>query len=583
MTPIEQIKEKLDIVDFIRQYVELKPSGKNFKANCPFHKEKTPSFMVSPDRQTWHCFGSCSEGGDIFKFLMKMENLEFYEALKILAEKAGVELKKISPSDQQQFGVLYDINEDAKNFFKAELIKSSRAKEYLKSRGITGETAKEFELGMSPSGYDDLSVELINRGYDIKDIERAGLVFKTDRGSYMDRFRNRVMFPIYNSFGKVIGFSGRILPEFDNGESGKYVNSPETPIFNKSRTLYGYQKSKDFIRKAKSALLVEGQMDFLMAYQDGVKNVIATSGTALTFDHLQTLKKAADDLIFCFDNDEAGLKAAERAIDLANGFDFNVKLLVLDGYKDPGEAVFKQPGIMAQFIKKAKPAMEFYFQIYLAKDRTDMSELKKSIRAILMKIKNMASPVERNHWIKELAIKSNINERSLFEEMEQLKSPNAMHSHQAEQNPAPPVRPGNQSRRDKIAEQILMLAYAKENLAKSIIDYVDYFPGVYLNAYNCLINKENCADKNISDLLNSILLRSGFFIERIAENKVESEFTKLLKYLKLEFLKEERDKAASFIGEYEKYNDERLEQSKKNYQDLNNRILKVIDEISKII
>src|SRR3989344_5357251 len=337
MTPVEQIKEKLDIVEFIRGYISVQPAGKNFKALCPFHKEKTPSFIISPDRQTWHCFGSCSEGGDIFKFLMKYENLEFYEALKILAEKAGIELRKIAPAEQKQFNILYEINEEAKEFFKKNLNLegAAEAKKYLLDRGLKKETIEEFELGFASDEWETLSLYLIKKGYSAFDIERAGLAYKNERGGLIDRFRGRIIFPIHNHFGKVIGFSGRILPRLETPEIGKYINSPETLIFNKSKILYGFYKSKNFIREIKTAVLVEGQMDFLACWQDGVKNIVAVSGTALTIDHLKVLKRQTDQLIFCFDNDEAGLKAAERSIDLANSQDFNVKILTLKEHKDP--------------------------------------------------------------------------------------------------------------------------------------------------------------------------------------------------------------------------------------------------------
>src|SRR3989344_1677351 len=202
MTPIEQIKDKIDIVEFIRSYIPLSPAGKNFKALCPFHKEKTPSFIISPDRQTWHCFGSCSEGGDIFKFLMKYENLEFYEALKILSEKAGIELKKISPIEQRQFDVLYEINEAAKNLFKKNLKENKEATDYLINRGLKNEIIEEFEIGYAFPEFDKLTMALIKEGFNVRDIERAGLNFKTEKGGYVDRFRGRIMFPIFNHFGK---------------------------------------------------------------------------------------------------------------------------------------------------------------------------------------------------------------------------------------------------------------------------------------------------------------------------------------------------------------------------------------------
>src|SRR3989344_3211094 len=215
MTPSEQIKEKLDIVPFIKGYLELKPAGRNFKALCPFHQEKTPSFIVSPDRQLWYCFGACGEGGDIFKFLMRYENLEFHEALAILAEKAGVELRRISPEEQRQFGILYDLNNAAAAFFEENLERSPEILSYLRDRGLKDETVKEFDLGLAPLGADELVVTLINQGFNINDIVRSGLAVKTEKGQYRDRFQARIIFPIHNHFGKIVGFSGRILPNFE--------------------------------------------------------------------------------------------------------------------------------------------------------------------------------------------------------------------------------------------------------------------------------------------------------------------------------------------------------------------------------
>lgn len=571
MTPAEQIKEKLNIVDFIRQYVELKPAGRNFKANCPFHKEKTPSFIVSPDRQTWHCFGSCAEGGDIFKFLMKYENIEFYEALKILAEKAGVELKKISPVDQKQFGVLYDINESAKDIFKKEMERGRRAKEYLKERGINTEIVNEFEIGFAPQNLDELTVNLINLGYDVKDIERAGLNFKSDKGGYIDRFRGRVMFPIYNSFGKVVGFSGRILPEFDNGETGKYINSPETPIFNKSRTLYGFHKSKNYIHEKKSAVLVEGQMDFLMSYQDGVKNAVATSGTALTEDHLRLLKRQTDELILLFDNDEAGLKAAERGIDMANNLDFNVRVLILKDYKDPAEAVSKKPGELENMIKKAEPATEFYFNRYISEDlQKSPAELKKGIRAVLIKLKNILSPVERAHWLKKLSYKTGIDEKSLGEEMDQLKTQQPV----AQKTDEQPIN-GNKpelTRLELVAERILNIVMANESLIPKIKEYFSFLPESYQCAYKYIADGEKYDDPDINNLINKISFSSSLDVgdDEIAK---ETELNKLLENLKTEFFKDKQNDISKAIKIAErKKDDAALAQA-----------LKEFDEVSKML
>ena len=486
-------------------------------------------------------------------------------------------MKKVSPVDQKQFGVLYDINESAKNFFKSELVKNERAKEYLKSRGIKGETAKEFEIGMSPAAFDDLTVYLINQRYDIKDIERAGLNFKSEKGNYIDRFRNRVMFPIYNSFGKVVGFSGRILPEFDNGEMGKYINSPETPIFNKSRILYGFHKSKNAIREKKSALLVEGQMDFLMCWQDGIKNVVAASGTALTVEHLKTLRKSADELIFSFDNDEAGLKAAERSVDLANNADFNVKILMLKDFKDPAEAVLNSSGAVAALVVSAKPVMEFYFDRYLnmtndkrqtTNDKIDIGDLKKKIRIILMKIQNLASPVEQIHWLKELANKAKTSESSLIEELARLKI--ATISRQEEQIIETAVEP-RQTRKELIAERLLTLALIKDSLCGQLKDYFDFLPDGYQMAYNHLIKKEKTNNIQTLNFINIISMRSSLETENLTEDAIIKEFQQLLKELQSEYFKERGNELGLLIKEYEGKDDKKYNQAMEEFKELKSK------------
>ena len=433
MATAQDIKDKIDLLDFLRGYVELRPAGKNFKALCPFHKEKTPSFMVSPDRQSWHCFGACNEGGDVIKFLMKYENIEFFEALKILAEKAGVELGGYA-HDQRQFDALYAINAAAAEFFSDILAREEAAPvlRYLYERGLTDETIKTFRLGLAPTASDVLNRFLTKKGFAITDIERAGLVFKTERGTYWDRFRGRIMFPIANHFGKVVGFTGRILPNPSNPELvegpavAKYVNSPETPIFQKSKLLYGFYKTKEAIRETKSAVLVEGQMDFLMVYQAGVKNAAAISGTAFTADHAKTLRRNAETMIFLFDRDEAGQVAAERAIDVAHTYDFAA--LVADYgpraaedtlIKDPADLARIKPAALSELIVSAVPAMEYYFSRYLGAGEDRLSK-KRGVRKALGKIRKLQSAVERDEWLQRLSRRIGISEHALREEMDAL-------------------------------------------------------------------------------------------------------------------------------------------------------------------
>ncbi|MFH1346743.1 MAG: DNA primase [Spirochaetota bacterium] len=578
-SPIQEIKERLDVVEFIRSYITLLPAGKNFKAPCPFHKEKTPSFIVSPERQTWHCFGSCSEGGDIIKFLMKYENLEFYEALKILAEKAGIELKKTNPLEHRQFGILYDINDAAKNFFAGQLKNESSAEalKYLLERGLKKETIEEFELGFSNNDFDSLTRHLIKSRFNIQDIERAGLNFKNERGSYVDRFRGRIIFPIYNHFGKVVAFTGRVLPKYERPEFGKYVNSPETLIFSKSKILYGFHKSKEHIRASKSAVLVEGQMDFLMAYQDGVKNIVASSGTALTESHLKSLSRMAEQLVFCFDSDEAGFNAAERAIDLASANDLAAKILTLKDYKDPAEAVQKSPGKFSELVAGAKHAMEFYFKRYLENTdlhglETDKHEyniggLKKNLRIILGKIKNLASPIERSHWLKELSVLAKIEEKVLAEEMEMLKTRIITDKNTDKRGyiGLSQFNNNNQretvlSRRDLIAQRLLSILSVKEDFKEQMDEYSDYLPVDYLMILKNMAGGADIADsfekERIDNLSGMIDLRSAFESkfdgdDEEKEEKIKREFYDLICQLKLEYLKEKRQGVSNLIKEAE--------------------------------
>lgn len=534
MTPVEQIKDKLNVVDFLKGYLELKPAGKNFKALCPFHSEKTPSFMVSPDRQLWRCFG-CGEGGDIFKFLMRHDNLEFYEALQVLAEKAGVDLRKTSSADQRQLNVLYDTVNTAKEIFQAKLKESKAAGEYLKGRGLTGETALEFELGFSPPGVDIVTVELLNKGFRIEDIIKSGLAVKTERGKYIDRFRGRVIFPIHNHFGKVVGFSGRLLPD-DQSEMAKYINSPETPIFNKSRILYGFWQSKKGIKKEGKALLVEGQMDFLQLWQNGITNVIATSGTSLTADHLRALNRVADEMLVAFDRDDAGLKAAERAIDMAGAQDLNVLVLDLGQYSDPAEAAEKDPKFLKTAIKQAVPAMQHYFAYYLnAKALADMTSKKMAIRRVLSKIANLASGVERSHWLRELSFRVGVGEKELTEEMELV----GEEEPQVREEDRPTRQKRELDRRDLIAERIVHITTMREDLRDAVGQYKVFMPEIYRQIYEAIVDSKELAGE-AKELFEFISLYPDFVGRGVGDLHAE-ELQTLLQELELEHLRTVKD------------------------------------------
>lgn len=527
MTLLEEIKEKIDIAEFIGSYITLKPAGKNLKALCPFHQEKTPSFIISPERQMWHCFGSCGTGGDIFKFLMLYENLEFHEALRILAEKAGVEMQRLNLQDQKEFNICYELQEKAKNFFKEELSRFAPAIVYLQKRSLTEQTITEFELGFAPAASDSLILRLVNLGYNINEIVKAGLAVKTETGKCVDRFRGRIMFPIYNQFGKIVGFTGRILPEWETANTGKYVNSPETLIFNKSRVLYGFHKSKTEINRSRAAFLVEGQMDFLMSWQTGVKNTVAVSGTALGPEQLKILRRAADNLIVSFDQDSAGIKALERSLEFLNKFDFNISIIDLKNCKDPAEAAAANPDFFRKTIEQTQPVFTRLFDFYL-KDITDWSIKKNNLRHLLQIIKNLASPLEQTHWLKELAVKSEIEEKILLQELAALKNKNKPTT---EAETAPPQK---SSRLDLICRKLLSLSFFQPELQPLLIAEKEYLPAQWQQILDTILSTKK-TEKN--ETISFLDLYSAYEFSASDAAALTKEFQELLKQLKIEFLK----------------------------------------------
>ena len=565
MTPVEQIKDKLELVQFLKGYVELKPAGKNQKANCPFHKEKTPSFMVSPERQMWRCFG-CGEGGDIFKFVMRYENLEFYEALRVLAEKAGVDLKRTSSADQRQLNNLYELVAAAKDIFQAHLKTSKEAVAYLKERHLTGETAKEFELGFSPDQPDTVTVELVNKGFRMEDIVRAGLTIKTERGKYLDRFRGRIMFPIHNHFGKPVGFTGRVLPGADD-RFGKYVNSPETPLFNKSRVLYGFWKSKKLVHEASKGLLVEGQMDFLQLWQNGIRNVVATSGTALTRDHLRALGRVANEVIVAFDKDEAGLKAAERVIDMAGAEDFSVLVIDLGKYKDPADAAEADLEFVKKAIGEARPAMEHYLDYYLPSTVTSVKDKKVAVRSVLGKIAGLSSGVERSHWLRELSYRVATPEKDLSAEMDVLQS--GVETEEVSSGVSLENR--KLTRRDVISEEVIYIASCREDLREKIEKYISLMPELYGQVIAAMQGKVEPAGE-VKEMLEFLSLHPGVELKGIGDLEA-LELDRLFRELELEGIEGAKKKLKGEILVAERAGENKVLEAKlKEFDDISRKM-----------
>lgn len=414
---VDEIKSRLDIIDVMSGYIRLIQAGANFKALCPFHNEKTPSLMISREKQIWKCFG-CGKGGDMFTFIMEIEGVEFKEALRILAGKAGVILKYQDIKIASKRNKILDCLESASRFFHQALLHpriGEIARKYVNQREIKEETLEEFRLGYAPDSWDMLYKALRKKGFYEKEIEAAGLIIKRDQSSgYYDRFRNRLMFPIKDINENVIGFSGRILSPDE--KSAKYINSPQTAVFDKSRIMYALDKAKSEIRKNDLAIVVEGQMDLISSHQAGVKNVIATSGTALTNEHIKIIKRYTNNLALSFDNDEAGKNAAKKAAILALQSEMNTKIIVISNGKDPDECIKNNVEIWRKAIKDALPFMEYSFKETISKlDITNAQDKKLAAKILLPLIANISDKVEQNHYIQKLANYLNLQEAILRE------------------------------------------------------------------------------------------------------------------------------------------------------------------------
>lgn len=427
-SPIDEIKSRLDIVDVIQGYIRLQKAGRNYRALCPFHSERVPSFFVSPERQMWHCFG-CLKGGDIFAFVKEIEGVEFGDALRILAQKAGVELKKVDPKLKTKRTRLYEICELAAKFFQKQLTASQagqKIQKYLQERGLKPKTIQEWRIGYAPNSWHSLSEFLQSRGYKEEEILGAGLAVKSEQSreenKFYDRFRDRIIFPICHLNGLVIGFAGRENPQRPNPRLGKYINTPNTLIYDKGRVLYGLDKAKLAIRKENYSVLVEGQMDVIMSHQAGIKNTIASSGTGLTSQHLNILKRYTENLTIAFDMDIAGQRATQRGIDLALEKGFNIKVIQLPKSKDPADCLKENPSFWSQALDQAQSIMNFYFLSTFQKFKADSVENKKNIAKLLLPvIKKIANKIEQSHWLQELAERLKIEEKTLAEEMARIK------------------------------------------------------------------------------------------------------------------------------------------------------------------
>jgi DNA primase len=405
MSTVDEVKQKLDIVEVIGQYVKLTKAGRNFKAVCPFHNEKTASFYVFPERQSWHCFGACSTGGDVFTFVMKKEGLDFGETLRLLADKVGVSLpshiEQGPRKDEKE--KLFQANEAAAQYYHNLLVNSpagEKAKNYLLGRGLTLKTINDFQLGVSPNAWEMLMMYLLEKGFSESELLDAGLILKSEEGKIHDRFHNRLMFPIRDARGRTTGFSGRVLDD----SLPKYMNSPQTAIFDKSGTIYGIDMAASAIRAKDMVVIVEGYMDVIVAHQYGFNNVVASMGTAITEKYITILKKLTKNIALALDPDTAGEEAMTHSVDYENTAEVEIEVVTLPSGEDPDEVIKKDPKLWETAIANASPLAEYMVNFTASKfDLSKTTEKSKLIGQLIPLIAKVKNDLRRDRWLRTLS------------------------------------------------------------------------------------------------------------------------------------------------------------------------------------
>ena len=495
MSVIDEVKSRIDIVDLISEQVALQRAGRNFKAVCPFHSERTPSFIVTPERQTWHCFGACGTGGDVFSFVMKREEIEFGEALRQLAERAGVSLgPPRAPEEDERHQRLLQANEAASVFFHNALLHSQAgeaARAYLDTRGLDSETIEAFELGYSLESWDVLKSHLTERGFSDEELLAAGLLVESDRGGY-DRFRARLMFPIRDERGHVVGFGGRAMPSSEQGASdaagAKYINTPQTPLFDKSGLLYALDRAKEAIRREREVIVVEGYMDAIAAHQHGMTNVVASMGTALTERQIRTLERFKAKILLALDADAAGIEATLRALKEAEAAgavraasasahptalpkeEFSERsrqwsrnalkraavtfyVVPLSG-KDPDEMIRAERDAWDEAVANAKPFTDHLFDVLAGrKELAQPNQRAELLQELLPVIRLIEEPVYRAHYIQRLARLAQVEEDVV---RTQLRQRPARGPRQAASAPEPPTPPAFRDKDEEFSLALLL-------------------------------------------------------------------------------------------------------------------------------
>jgi len=591
----DEIKSKLNIVDLIGEYVRLQKAGASWKACCPFHNEKTPSFSVSEDKQVWHCFG-CGKGGDLFAFLMEIEGLEFREALENLAQRTGVIIPEYTKGNEvakENRNKIWEILDLVTKFYKKQLWEGEgkeNALKYLRDRGLNDKTINDFNLGYAPKGWRNILDFLKSKNYSVEDILKTGvLVEKSESANNLqnsnsncyDRFRERIIFPIMDISGKTVGYSARVAPGGDESQA-KYVNTPETEVYHKSSTLYGIDKAKMEIKKEDWVLLVEGNMDVIAAWQAGIVNTVAISGTALTSEQLNIIKRYTHNIKMSFDMDEAGQKAAKRSAELAFEKEISVSIVEIENGKDAADAVRENANKFLKAIKKSSLAMEYFIQKALNKyNQKNIDEKKKIIQELNGLITSLANKVEKEYWIKNIAEKLDISEKILFDTFNKVEYTQRKFDDKIKEINEKPII---QDRKNNIQIQIMGLLVSDNDVWKDSIKKYKKEIEKYFSNQKILdiLSKGEKINFNFENLLNEIddekqktYLRKLYFenIEKMEDfSSVEEKLEAVSEYfveLEKEFIKTNSEDIVKKIKVAEEADDKaKIKQLTKKLADL---------------
>jgi DNA primase len=537
---IDRIRESTDIVSVVEEYFPLSRAGANYKALCPFHHEKTPSFIISPEKQIYHCFG-CGESGNVYNFIMHMEKLDFMDVLQRLADRTGIKLDFEKDKDYQKkrktSEQIIELNKRAAEFY-AKILQSQQGKKalhYLKDRGVNDEMIEMFHLGYAPAGNQFIEAAL-KSGVNESILVKSGLAGKDDRGRAYSKFRDRVMFPILDDMGHVRGFGGRIMEK--NPNMAKYLNTAQTEVFEKKKMMYGFYYGKDAIKESKKILLLEGYMDVIAAHQFGIKNAVAALGTALTAEHVYKLKHWVDEIILSFDADEAGSKATARGLDVILNSEIFTKVCQMPAGNDPEDIIRRDKEEFLKYLNEAKPVMNWRieYSMSLFKDVDDATERKVRVVRDLAAVVNKLSPIRKAEVVKDISSKLNISESAVLQEISRItkRSRKGSYIREKEQNPETSFD-DNASKKDRLikevlhvvikfpqyineVEKLLTVEVTGKNYYKLLFEYVKVFEG---DIHKMLEQADDDVRNVVAELSLSDLNTTGNPVDHLNDLKIE--------------------------------------------------------------